>query len=104
MRRAARTDANQTAIVSALRAMGCSVFVVSSMGRGFPDLAAGFDGMNFLLEVKDGSKTQSEQRLTPDERRFFDTWGGQVNIVTHPHQACELVALLRRRYAKTEKA
>lgn len=42
MRRAARTDANQVEIVSALRAIGCSVSDTSGVGGGFPDLAVGF--------------------------------------------------------------
>jgi len=41
MRRAARTDSNQAAIVAAFRDLGCSVFTLHTVGRGFPDLAVG---------------------------------------------------------------
>ena len=39
MRRAARTDANQAAIVDALRSVGCSVVSLSAVGKGVPDFA-----------------------------------------------------------------
>lgn len=81
MRRAARTDSNQTAIVAAFRELGCSVFPLHQVGRGFPDLAVGCNGLNLLIEVKDGSKRPSARRLTTDEQRFTEGWSGQVCIV-----------------------
>lgn len=41
MRRAARTDANQTAIVEALRKCGASVQSLAAVGKGVPDLLVG---------------------------------------------------------------
>lgn len=87
-RRAARTDANQTAIVATLRGVGCSVFITSSLGGGFGDIVAGRHGVNYLLEIKDGSKPPSARKLTPDEQKFHDEWKGQVCVV-----ATELEAL-----------
>jgi len=71
MRRSARTDSNQAAIVAAFRDLGCSVFTLHTVGRGFPDLAVGCNGLNLLIEVKDGSKCPSARRLTSDEQRFI---------------------------------
>lgn len=81
MRRAARTDSNQAAIVAAFRDLGCSVFTLHTVGRGFPDLAVGFCGLNLLIEIKDGAKCPSARRLTADEQRFIEAWSGQVCIV-----------------------
>jgi hypothetical protein len=59
MRRAARTDSNQTEIVATLRSLGCSVQMLHAVGAGCPDLLIGIDGQNLLLEIKDGSKPQA---------------------------------------------
>ena len=64
-----RVDANQAAIVQAMRALGWYVFDASSVGRGFPDLIAAKGGAIVLVEVKDGSKPKSEQALTPAEAK-----------------------------------
>lgn len=74
--RAARVDANQSAVVDALRAIGCKVYVASSFGQGFPDLIVGHRGRLMLLEVKDGDKPPSARKLTPDQVRFHAEWTG----------------------------
>lgn len=56
MRRAAAVDANQTAIIRALRKAGVSVQPLHTVGQGCPDIIAGFRGVNYLLELKDGSR------------------------------------------------
>ena len=48
MRRAAKIDENQPEIVDALRAMGCSVTILSAVGNGCPDILVGFRGINLL--------------------------------------------------------
>ena len=78
-RRAARIDNNQHEIVDALRAVGCNVAITSSLGSGFVDLVVfrPSTGLLRLMEVKDGSKPPSRQRLTPDEEEFarkFPVW------------------------------
>jgi hypothetical protein len=87
MRRAARVDDNQQEIVRALRAEGAYVRVISQ-GDGLPDLLVGFRGQTLLLEVKDGNKTPSQQKLTDAEQKFFAEWtGGQLHIVRSVEQA-----------------
>lgn len=78
---AKKTDVNQKKIVQDLRRIGASVFVTSSVGKGFPDLVCGFRGKNFLLELKDGNKSKSRKKLTDDETKFHLTWRGQVSTV-----------------------
>lgn len=83
MRRRARTDSNHQSIVRGLREQGgMSVLDLSGVGKGCPDIAVGFAGSNFLLEIKDGSKPPSARRLTPAEKSFHNTWAGQVSVVT----------------------
>lgn len=93
MRRAAKVDDNQGEIVAALRRAGCSVQSLAGVGRGFPDLAVGFRGKNFFLEIKDGSKPPSQRRLTPDEESFHTSWRGHVTIVENIEDALKVVGV-----------
>lgn len=73
MRRAARVDANQAAIVEALRAAGCVVWVL-----GLPvDLLVGKNGRTVLVEVK--TKTGKYTEL---QQSFMGSWtGGPVATI-----------------------
>lgn len=94
MRRAARVDANQAEIVQALRQVGASVQPIHMVGQGVPDLLIGYLGCNWLFEIKDGSKPQSRQSLTPDEKAWHESWRGSVYIVNDPEQAITLLRQL----------
>lgn len=89
LRRAAKRDANEPEIVDALRKAGCDVARLDTP----VDLVVGRAGVNYLLEVKDGSKIPSERRLTPGQERFFDTWRGQVAKVETLEEALAAVGL-----------
>ena len=87
MRYANRIDANQNEIVETLRKEGAYVRIISQ-GNGIPDLLVGFKGKTFLMEVKDGDKAPSAQKLTTAEKKFFDEWtGGKLVIVNSKEQA-----------------
>ena len=90
-RRASRTDANQVAIVDALRKVGASVMPLHGVGMGCPDLLVGFRGVNLLVEVKDGDKVPSARRLTDMQTKWHIVWNGQVAVVTSPEDALELL-------------
>ncbi|MFZ2488967.1 MAG: hypothetical protein WAZ19_12715 [Anaerolineae bacterium] len=91
MRKIARVDANQREIVSTLRAVGATVESLATIGHGLPDLLVGFRAQNYLLEVKDGAKRASAQRLTSDEAVWHETWRGQVQVVTSAWEALEVI-------------
>lgn len=75
MRRAARVDANHTAIVEALRKVGCQVLSLAAVGKGCPDLLVCSPKRRlFLLEVKDGSKPPSKRKLTDPQVQLHETW------------------------------
>lgn len=94
MRRAARIDTNQPEIVQALRAIGASVAPTHMIGRGFPDIVVGFRGLNFLIEIKDGSKPPSKRQLTPDEQEWHEAWQGKVVVVETVDEAYEAIGAL----------
>ena len=91
MRKAAKIDANQTEIVCALRAAGATVQSLAATGKGCPDLLVGYKGINYLLEIKDGKKTPSEQRLTPDQIHWHLHWGGMVHVVKNTEEALKIL-------------
>ena len=100
MRRKARTDANQTAIVEYARKIGLSVHITSSLGGGFPDLAIGYGGITVIAEVKDGDKPPSKRKLTDGEQAFKDNWTGGYYLIERPEDVLRLkYALMRWRDA-----
>ena len=89
--RAKRVDANQPEIVAALRAIGCSVSDTSGAGEGFTDIVVGYRGINYLIEIKDGSKPPSKRILTKPQQDFHRDWRGQVAIAKNPEEAIKIV-------------
>lgn len=89
--RAAKIDANQNEIVEALRKIGCSVQILSSVGKGCPDILVGKNGVNYLIEIKDGNKPKSAQKLTSDQVEWHEKWNGSVVVVNSAEQALKIV-------------
>lgn len=80
-----RKDLNQDEIVSALRKIGCTVYII---GRPV-DLVVGYRARNYLIDVK--RKGQSDKGKTDFQREFFNTWRGQVRTVETVDDAIEVV-------------
>ncbi len=79
-----KVDLNQKPIVAALRKKGASVFVASSVGHGFPDLVVGYNGRNYLMEVK-----SKRGKLTDPQVAFECEWHGTVKIVRTVSEALD---------------
>lgn len=94
MRRAAKIDANQEQVVSALRTAGAVVQSLAAIGKGCPDLLVSFRGNLHLLEVKDGNKPPSARKLTPDQVTWHQTWGALVEVVNSPEQALRAIGAI----------
>lgn len=86
---AKQVDANQVAVVAALRAAGATVQHLHAVGQGCPDLLVGIAGTNFLVEVKDGAKPPSAQQLNDDQLKWHRQWRGQVTVINSARQAFE---------------
>ena len=91
MRRAARTDTNQSEIVEANRQLGSRVLLLHRVGQGCPDTLAGIHGLNILQEIKHGNA-----KLTGDEPAWHASWTGQVEIVRSVDEAIERHEYWRR--------
>lgn len=86
--RAAKIDANQPAIVSALREVGVSVQSLATIGKGCPDIIAAKGERIWLMEIK-GAKG----KLTPDQVQWIHSWRGVVHIVRGVDDALNLVGV-----------
>ena len=93
MRTRGRIDGNQNSIVRDLRDAGLSVAITSALGNGFPDIAVGFRGRNWLFEIKDPSKVPSARKLTSAEATFAGLWRGQVHTIETSEQVLAIVGL-----------
>jgi hypothetical protein len=99
-RRAARQDSNHGDVLAALVGAGAVCTNTHMVGNGFPDICVGFKDTHgkariILIEVKDGSKVPSKQRLTEDEQKWWNHWPGDAYVVTSAREAVELVFDLR---------
>ena len=79
-----KVDANQQAIIEALKAAGASVLDLSGVER--PNIIAGYRGINILV-ITAGRGS----RLTLVEREFIASWRGQVGVVSSVEEALELL-------------
>lgn len=91
MRRAAKTDANHKAIVDALRKAGCSVQDLSAVGKGCVDLLVGHKGVNYCIEIKDGTLPPSRKQLTEDQVEWHAKWKGHVRVAESVFDALQIV-------------
>lgn len=87
----AKIDANQGRVVEALRTAGASVQSLAATGKGCPDLLVGYGGVNYLMEVKDGNKVPSAQKLTIDQEHWHSVWKGAVHIVKNENEALKIL-------------
>lgn len=87
-RRAAKRDANEPAIIQALRGVGATV--AQNSARGLPDLIVGYRGVNYLIEVKAPKGT-----LTPDQVAFMTDWrGALVHVCKTPDEALRVIGAI----------
>ena len=91
MRKKARVDANQKEIVQELRKRGISVLHTHQLGKGAPDIVVGYMNSNYLIELKDGNKSKSQQRLTKDELDFSLKWRGSYAVCNSLEQILLLI-------------
>ena len=104
MRRAAKRDENEPAIIEALRERGCTVFRMNQ--EGILDLIVYYRGFQCFLEVKmagANKKSRDDKRtpmyrpprmtmsrislLSPSQRNFVCSWPGPWQIVMNFEEA-----------------
>lgn len=82
-----RRDANESEIVKALRAIGCTVMQTDAV-----DLIVGVNSKtNLLMEIK-----TETGKLKPSQEKLLQTWRGQYAIVRTVEEAINLVDTARK--------
>ena len=89
MRRKARVDNNQKELVNFAKQHGCTIAHLHTLGRGIPDLLIGYQGRNYLVEIK----SSENGTLTNDEKTFFDSWRGDAAVITNKKDLIRLLDL-----------
>lgn len=84
MRRAARTDNNQAAIIDALKKVGVSVEII---GRPL-DLLVCCRGETSLMEIKNPDRSE---QWTKDQVEFIARWPGKIHIARSAEDAVRAV-------------
>ena len=82
--RRTRRDANHAEIVAALKAAGCSVVDLAAVGGGVCDLLVGYEGANYLLEVKNLARKGGAENAAgtfAKQAKFRREWRGQATVV-----------------------
>jgi len=79
-----KRDDNESDIIKALEAIGCSVFKLDTPC----DLLCGYRRRTYLLEVKN---PQGNRKKTKTQEKFFAEWNGQIDIVESAEQAIKIV-------------
>jgi Holliday junction resolvase len=88
-RRAAKVDANQAQIVSALEAAGATVQSLAAIGKGCPDILIAFRESMFLFEIK-------RDKAKPNElqKKWHIAWNAPVYVVREPDEALRIIGAI----------
>lgn len=82
---AAKRDKVESEIRAALETIpGLSVAVISA--KAIPDLLLGWQGVNYLIEVK-----SKGGKLTPDQVQFHTEWNGQIAVCKTLEEVLEVL-------------
>lgn len=95
MRRAFRKDANHAPVVDRISACGWIVFDLAQYGAPV-DLAISKGNKCALVEIKDGDKIPSKQKLTEGCAELRERWPGAFLVVTSPDDAEQQLSKLEK--------
>lgn len=93
--RNAKIDKCQPEIVAALRKAGATVQVLSTVGKGVPDLLVGYKMQNILIELK-----MPGGKLTPPQVKWHNEWLGDVFVVYSAEEAVKTIKEVAHAYGK----
>jgi hypothetical protein len=95
--RGGRKDHNHSAITAAFLSIpGVSIFDLSDIGRGVPDLIVGVRGESLLVEIKNPATHYGRKGLNRRQLAFQADWkGGPIHVVRTIDDVIELVNSVR---------
>jgi len=71
------------------------VWPTHQLGKGFPDIAVGYQGRNYLFEIKDPAQEPARRRLTEDEADWHLAWRGQVHVIETSRDAMIILGMVK---------
>lgn len=86
-----RVDANQQQIIQCLQQIGCSVQTLNKVGCGCPDIMVGYDGFNYLMEIK-----MPKGKCNQIQQEYHDSWMGQIAVVHNFDEALLVMGIGKR--------
>jgi hypothetical protein len=93
VRRAAKVDAVQDQVVSALRAAGARVQSLAAIGKGCPDILVAHgdaeDAELYLMELKTGKAEPNEL-----QKKWHIEWMAPVYVVRSPDEALKVIGAI----------
>jgi hypothetical protein len=90
MRRAAKVDANQGAIVAALRKAGATVQHLHTVGDDCPDLLIGYRSRNYIIEVKIPGEKMRDGQI-----EWMQNWRGSARIARSIDEALRAIGAVK---------
>jgi hypothetical protein len=93
MRRDAKQDENHKEIRTAARAMGAGWLDTFQL-KNACDAMMVYRGQTVAIEIKDGQKPPSKQKLSEGEKIFRDHWTGRSGHYAIITSVAELMALM----------
>lgn len=97
-RYAAKSDSNQKEIKDALEKAGASVHDLKAAGEGFPDLAVGYMGVTYLMEVIGPDKLKRFRKnggLSDNQVEWHDAWRGHCCAVKDVDEALGVIGVVQ---------
>jgi len=83
-----KIDAIQPELVDHARKLGASVEMLHRVGSGVPDLLLGFEGKNYLVEVK-----SEKGKLNKLQVKWHTDWKGQKCVIRTKKEIERLLGL-----------
>ena len=83
-----KVDSNQVRLVKHARKLGASVQHLHAVGGGVVDLIIGYQGKNYLCEVK-----TEKGRLNELQVSWFENWEGQACVIRTEKDIDELLKI-----------
>ena len=84
--RRAKVDQNQKELVEYARSIGATVTHLHSVGSGVPDILIGYNGSNYLAEIKN-----EKGKLNALQVKWFNNWSGQARVIRTKEDINELL-------------
>jgi len=86
-----RVDENQREIINLFKQIGAGVVVLSDIGNGVTDLLIGYQGKNYLIEIKNPVR---KWKYTNKQKIWHEYWPGQKATITTKEEALKILGII----------